>query len=79
MVGYPLGTAIAGGDTNWALAGIGAGLIGVSIPFSSATNKNARTAVELYNAEVETSSIQYFNPEFHLVSNNKGIGILVVF
>ena len=27
MIGYPLGAAVAGGDPNWLLAGIGAGLV----------------------------------------------------
>jgi hypothetical protein len=52
LVGWPLGTAIGGGDPNWTLAGIGAGLIVLSIPFSSAYGKNARAAVEIYNREL---------------------------
>jgi hypothetical protein len=32
LIGYPLGTAVAGGDPNWTLAAIGAGLVVVSIP-----------------------------------------------
>lgn len=33
LIGWPLGTAIAGGDPDWYLAGIGAGLAGVAIVF----------------------------------------------
>ncbi len=32
MVGWPLGTALSGGEPNWIFAGIGAGLIVISIP-----------------------------------------------
>jgi hypothetical protein len=49
MVGYTLGTALGGGKPNWAFAGIGAGLIGIAIPFSSGYSKHARNAVRIYN------------------------------
>jgi len=43
MVGYPLGTALVGGEPNWVLAGVGAGLIVVSITLNhSAKNKTKR-------------------------------------
>ena len=51
MVGWPLGTAIAGGDAQWGLAAGGAGVLLLSFPFSSAFNKHARNAVEIYNRE----------------------------
>ncbi|MBK8636390.1 MAG: hypothetical protein IPN72_23720 [Saprospiraceae bacterium] len=35
MIGYPLGALIRGGEPNWALAGVGAGLVVVSIPIAS--------------------------------------------
>ena len=31
MIGYPLGTALGGGEPNWAMANIGAGLKAASI------------------------------------------------
>ncbi len=49
MVGYPLGTAIGGGEANWTVAGIGAGLIILAIPFGSAYSKHAKNAVRIYN------------------------------
>jgi hypothetical protein len=50
MVGWPLGTAIAGGQPNWTLAAVGAGLIIVSIPFSTAYSRHARNAVTIFNS-----------------------------
>ena len=50
MVGWPLGTAIGGGDPNWTMAGIGAALIVVSIPINQKFNKHFRMAVDTYNA-----------------------------
>lgn len=50
MIGWPLGTAIAGGEPNWALAGVGAGVVAVSIPISASANKKMKKAVSIYNA-----------------------------
>jgi hypothetical protein len=50
LVGYPIGTAIAGGDANWTLAIVGGGLIALSVPFLTATNRHSKKAVEHYNA-----------------------------
>lgn len=33
LIGYDAGTWIAGGETNWTLAAIGAGCVAVAIPF----------------------------------------------
>lgn len=52
LIGWPLGTLVAGGDPEWELAGIGAGLIVVSIPFASSYSRNARQAVGLYNGSL---------------------------
>lgn len=49
LVGWPIGTAMAGGKPNWSLAGIGGALFCISIPISSSINKNAAKAVALYN------------------------------
>jgi hypothetical protein len=49
LIGYPIGTAIAGGDANWTLAALGVGLLGISIPFITAYNKHAKKAVAIYN------------------------------
>jgi len=49
MIGWPLGTAIGGGDPSWALAGIGAGVLAVAIPLQSSASKKLKSATELYN------------------------------
>jgi hypothetical protein len=73
MVGWPIGTAIAGGEPNWALAGIGAGLIVVSIPFSQKFNKQVKSAVETYNGGLKTSSF-WDNRELRFSINANGVG-----
>lgn len=49
LIGWPVGTAIGGGDPNWGLAAVGAGLIMVALPFNGAFKKNATMAINLYN------------------------------
>ncbi len=58
MVGWPLGTAAGGGEPNWAVAGVGAGLIVFSIPMSQKFNKQAKEAVDTYNGGLQTSSFR---------------------
>lgn len=77
LIGYPIGTAIGGGDPNWLLAGIGVGVVGVAIPFSIAFNKNARSAVALYNEGLRTLGHQ--NVEMKLGMSANGVGLTVTF
>jgi hypothetical protein len=77
LVGWTAGTAIAGGKPNWTLAGIGAGLIVVSIPFSTAYTKHAKNAVKLYNNGLKSTGLSNVDLKIGLTSN--GIGVKVVF
>jgi len=52
MLGWPLGTAIAGGDPNWLLAGIGAGCLAIGIPLSMSASKGMLRAVDIYNSNL---------------------------
>ncbi len=74
MIGWPLGTAIAGGSPNWALAGAGAGLVAISIPFGISSNKKVVKAVNTYNAAAgnSTSCLQY---DLKLQLTNNGVGL----
>jgi len=78
LVGFPLGTSIAGGDAKWELAAIGAGLIAVSIPLNSAYNKQSKKAVDLYNTSI-TSTAYHFKPEFNVNFKGNGLGITMSF
>jgi hypothetical protein len=49
MVGFPLGTAIAGGEPEWGLAAGGAALIIASIPLNRAFKNHAQNALDIYN------------------------------
>ncbi len=77
LVGWPLGTVIAGGEPNWTLAGIGAGIIVISIPFSSAYTKHAKNAVRIYNNGLRQTGLN--NVEFKLGLTCNGLGLKIIF
>ena len=49
LIGWPLGTAIGGGDPEWSLLAIGAGLTGIGFAIQSKSNNDLREAVDIYN------------------------------
>lgn len=79
LIGFPIGTAIGGGKPNWTLAGIGAGLVGISIPISSNVKKKVKKAVEIYNSSLNFTTSNNFNPNFKIIANRNGIGLSMNF
>lgn len=77
LIGWPIGSAIGGGKPNWALAGIGAGLVVLSIPFSVGYTKHAKSAVRIYNAGLKPIALNKFELIMGLTSN--GIGAKINF
>lgn len=78
MVGWPLGTALAGGDPEWVMAGIGAGLIVVAIPLSQKFNKQIKQAVDVYNAPLRGSSF-WDKRELKFSISGNGAGLVLNF
>ena len=78
MVGWPIGTSIGGGEPNWTMAGIGAGLIVVSIPISQKFNKQAKQAVDTYNGGLQTSSF-WNKSELRFSMTGNGVGLTLRF
>lgn len=78
MVGWPIGTAIGGGEPNWALAGIGAGLIMITIPINQSFNKKAKLAIDTYNEGLQTSSF-WDKSELKLSVTGNGMGLTLNF
>lgn len=78
LIGFPIGTAIGGGDAEWALAGAGVALIAASIPIVKGFNKKTSKAVELYNSEI-SSSAYYFDPSFQFYIRGTNFGITMNF
>ncbi|MEM9894878.1 MAG: hypothetical protein AAF789_00795 [Bacteroidota bacterium] len=78
MIGWPLGTAAAGGEANWTLAGIGAGLVVVAIPIGRSFNKKAKQAVDTFNEGLKTSSF-WEKSELNFTMTGHGIGLTLNF
>ena len=71
LVGWPIGTSLAGRKANWTLAYIGGALILISIPLSSAYTRHAQSAVRIYNNGLKKT--ESFNPDFKLGLTNSGL------
>lgn len=54
----------------WTIVGIGAGLVGIGIPFALAANKHAKRAMALENGEANA-----FQPHFKLESAGAGVAL----
>ena len=78
LVGWPLGTALAGGDPEWIMAGIGAGLIVVAIPLSQKFNKQVKQAVSTYNSSLRGNSFWDKN-ELKILMKGNGVGLVLNF
>lgn len=78
LVGFPIGTAIGGGEPEWALAGVGAALIVATIPIVKGFNKKTSKAVELYNAGFTGVGYQ-FQPEINFNFKGTSLGITMSF
>ena len=74
MVGWPLGTALGGGDPNWGIAAGGVAVLLCTIPLSSAFKKHARTAVDMYNGKPMA-----FRPTFHVSPYGAGAKVIMKF
>ncbi|MEO0896785.1 MAG: hypothetical protein AAFY71_10330 [Bacteroidota bacterium] len=79
MVGWELGGALAGNGINPAVAGVGSLLILIGIPISSGGTKNMTRAVDLYNANLDSTTYQPQKTEIRLIMDGKGIGLRMKF
>lgn len=73
FIGWPIGTAIGGGDPEWSLAAIGALFVVVSIPLSADYKKHTIKAVDIYNSGLK--DIGYQEVELRLGVTMNGIGL----
>lgn len=73
LIGWPIGTAIGGGDPKWELLGIGAGLVLVSIPFSNGYKKHAKKAIMLYNEGIREENRDKISFNFQVTASGVGM------
>ena len=57
-------------STAWTAVGIGAGIVGIGIPFAIAANKNAKKALE-----IENGGATAFQPYFKLETAGNGMAL----
>jgi hypothetical protein len=60
LLAIPVITAISGGEPEWLMAGGGAILLGVSVPFSQGFKKHAEIALDGYNARHESTQTRLY-------------------
>lgn len=77
-IGWPIGTALAGGEPQWLFAAAGLGAIVLSIPFSQKSNEKTKKAVSLYNGAPATSSF-WDQKELNLTTTGSGVGLILSF
>lgn len=77
-IGWQLGAAMAGSKANWAVAGVGAGLIVIAYPISLSSNKKLMRAVGLYNATKSATSF-WHDSELRLQISDEGLGLALSF
>lgn len=76
FIGFPIGTAIGGGEPNWNLLYAGVGVSIISIPIYNSAVKNARKGAQQYN---ETLVTNYKSPQLLLTINPVGAGFKLSF
>lgn len=79
LIGWPIGTAIGGGDPDWTLAEIGAGLIAISILISINFKKKANQALYDHNALMATSARWHYKPTYHFGLSGNGLQLRIQF
>ena len=77
MIGWPIGTALAGGKANWTLAGVGAAFVVLSIPFANGYTNHAKNAVRIINSHRGISMLP--QPQYRLGFTGSGIGLQLRF
>ena len=61
LIGWPIGTAIGGGEPEWGLLAAGVGITAISIPIMSSAKKKMTEAVNIYNSGLKSTSSTRLN------------------
>lgn len=77
LIGWPLGTALGGGDPQWGMAAGGAALVLLSLPLTSAFKKHANIAIDLYNKD--TPTVRHYTPALNVGLRGAGVGMTLRF
>ena len=76
-IGWSIGTAIAGGDPEWELAGIGAGLCVVSLALDINAVNRTKDAFNIYNQGIR--KITYIRNQIRIGFSGNGLRLCIQF
>lgn len=82
MIGWPIGTAIGGGEPNWLVAGVGLGVAVLGFSVGAGSERQVKKAVDLYNDGLGTLSLRdprRSRSELRLSLSEYGVGLSLNF
>ena len=78
-IGWLVGGMLAGGEPNWIMGGVGAGLLIFSIPLSQRAQSNFNKSVTLYNKNLSNESNYIQSSYLKLTFGIQEIGLKLTF
>lgn len=79
LIGWPIGTAVAGGEPNWTLAAVGVGVLAISIPISLNFRKKAHAAITEHNRLITGSANFKYKPNYSFVFSGNMLKVNMTF
>ena len=78
-LGYGLAPALYGREPDLAIAGIGAGILVISLPIVSSAENKLKKAVDIYNSAIPLTMNSPFQYEMKLALRPNAIGVVINF
>ncbi|MCH8545977.1 MAG: hypothetical protein LAT54_04530 [Cryomorphaceae bacterium] len=78
IFGWQVGAALGGGEPNWVIGSIGAGLMVASFPINSSYKRKAKEGIDTYNSGLRSSSF-WERSEINISFAGNGIGLIMRF
>lgn len=79
LAGYAIGAGLSSGEYSLELAGLGVGLIVASVPISTAGNRKAKEAIDIYNSGLRSSSSFWNDCQLRFAMTGNGVGLALSF
>ena len=78
-IGWLIGGMLAGGEPNWIMGGVGAGLLLFTTPLSRSAQNNLNKSVKVYNRNLSNQSGLLQKSDLSLTFNRQEIGFKLTF
>lgn len=79
LIGIPIGQKSNDLEPKWEFAYLGGAIALVGLHLSFRTFNNVNDGIDTYNIAVNKTAMYRFQPEFHLVGNQNGLGLAMRF